>query len=290
MRFTPRFGALLIALTVIGVSRTRGQEGEPIPQNELPRFLGPVPADQVTWRVVEGPDFTVYYGKANPPLAGSLGFYVGGWPQKMEPGQSTFRSRLGRFPVEWHRWVSDDGSISQQAIIRIDNWFKADVWAEAPNQTEMDKLLAVLGRLPTFANGILPDRYRELQAELVQEDRIGWLIWICWSAAVLAAAWLVDRALWRRKFSPAGRLLAFAATALAAIAVTFGGIALLATLPGNPDQFAVNLGISWYHKAHGFLLFTAAAALAGLALLLALGLMLARQLRAVSRRKSLAVR
>ncbi|HEV2806673.1 MAG TPA: hypothetical protein VGW57_17240 [Chthoniobacterales bacterium] len=216
----------VFALTAVGISESKCQEGDPIPENELLRFLGPLPAHQVTWRVVEGVDFSVYYGKANPPLAGSVGFYIGGWPQKMEPGQMTFRSRLGRFPVEWHRSVKDGGSIYQEAIIRIDNYFRADVWADAPNETEMSKLLAVLGRLPMFAHGTVPDRYQEMQAQIAQEQRISSLTWIGWSTAAGAAAWLVDRMCRRRQFSIPGRWLTFAATILAAIAITIGALAL----------------------------------------------------------------
>ena len=292
MRFTPVFKIILGVLTfaLVGISVGKCEEGQPIPENELPKFLGPVPPDQVTWRVLEGPDFTVYYGKANPPLAGSLGFYLGGWPQEMEPGQTTFRSRLGRFPVEWHRSARGDGSIYQEAIVRIGSYFKADVWADAPNQTEMNKLLAVLGRLPTFADGTLPDRYQESQAEIAQEQRISSLIWIGWSAFVLAGAWVVDRTCRRRKFLPAGRLLMFAGAVAAAIVVTIGGLALSTTFLSRPDQYAANLVIFWFHAAHGLLLLTAAAAVAGLALLFALGLFLVRQIRSASRWKSVAAR
>jgi hypothetical protein len=292
MRFTPVFKIVLgvFALTAVGISESKCQEGEPIPENELTSFLGPVRPEQITWRMVRGPDFTVYYGTANPPLAGTAGFYVGGWPQKVEPGQVTFRSRLGHFPVEWHRTVNNDGSIRQEAIARIDSAFKGHVWANAPNQTEMTRLLAVLGQLPTFAHGHLPERYRELQAEFDQEERVAWLIWIGWSAVVGAAAWLVDRMGRRREFSIPGRWLTFAATILAAIAITFGGLELATRIPFGPDQLAINVAISWYYKAQGFLLLTAAAAVACLALLIALGLMLVWRFRRASRSKSLAAR
>jgi hypothetical protein len=291
MRFTPVFKIVLgvFALTAVAIAESKCQEGDPIPENELPRFLGPLPADQVTWRVVEGVDFTVYYGKANPPLAGSLGFYIGGWPHKMEPGQTTFRSRLGRFPVEWHRSVRDDGSISQEAIIRIDSYFRADVWADAPNETEMNKLLAVLGRLPMFAHGTVPDRYQEMQAEIAQEQRISSLTWIGWSAAAGAAAWRVDRMCRRRQFSISGRWLTFAATILTAIAITIGALAL-SNLVGHNEPYAENFVIHWFHIVGGRLLLTAAAAVAGLALLFALIWFLARQLRATHRGKSIAPR
>jgi hypothetical protein len=292
MRFTPVFKIILgvLAFAFVGSPGSRCEDGKPIPENELLRFLGPLPADQVTWRVVEGVDFSVYYGKANPPLAGSVGFYIGGWPQKIEPGQMTFRSRLGRFPVEWHRSVRDDGSIYQQAIIPIDSYFRADVWADAPNETEMNKLLAVLGRLPMFANGTVPDRYQEMQAEIAQEQRISSLIWIGWSTVAGAAAWLVDRMCRRRQFSISGRWLTFAATILAAIAITISALALLSNLVGQNEPYAENFVIHWFHIVGGRLLLTAAAAVAGLALLFALIWFLARQLRAAHRGKSIATR
>jgi hypothetical protein len=291
MRCSPVFKTILgiLTLALVGVSEGKCAEGEPIPEDELLRFLGPVPRDQVTWSVLKGPDFTVYYGRANPPLAGSLGFYLGGAPRKIEPAQTTFRSRLGRFPVEWHRSVSNEGSIRQETIVRISG-YKAHVWVDAPSQTEMNKLLAVLGQLPTFANGTLPVGYEEIGAEFAREELISWLIWLGWSAALLAGAWLVDRICRRQKFSPQGRLLAFAGVVVATILITIGGLALSATLWTSDDRYAANFVIHWFHVAKGLLLITAAAAIAGLTLLSALGLFLVRQIQRTSRPKPLAAR
>ena len=128
------FVTLPLALTfaLIGVSHASGEGGKRIPEDELPRFLGHVPPDQLTWHVVNGPDFIVYYGKANPPLAGSVGFYLGGFPQDLERSQTTFRSRLGRFSVKWHRRVAADGSIHQETVMVLDRvmGMRAHVWAE----------------------------------------------------------------------------------------------------------------------------------------------------------------
>jgi hypothetical protein len=294
MRFSPVSTTVLCAMTlaVACVSRGSGKDPQPIPENELPRFLGPVSSDQFTWRVTEGPDFEVYYGKANPPLDGSVGFYFGGFPQDMNPGQTTVKSRLGRFPIKWHRRVAADGSIEQEGIILIDSVMslRAHVWANAPNETQLDNVLSVVGRLPTFASGAVPSRFQELHDLFAKEQRIRRLVWIGWSAAVLATAWLVDRMCRRRKFSIARRLLMFAGAIVVAIVVTIGGLLLSAALAARDNEFAGNFVIYWYHVANGFVLLTAAAAIAALAILFALGSLFIRQVRGAVRSKSMAPR
>src|SRR5438270_1178294 len=116
MRFTPVFKIILGVLTfaIVGISNSRCEEGQPIPENELPRFLGPVPPDQISWRAVRGPDFDVYYGKANPPLSGTVGFYFGGFPQDLKSSPTIVKSRLGRFSIKWNRSIAADGSIEQE--------------------------------------------------------------------------------------------------------------------------------------------------------------------------------
>jgi hypothetical protein len=192
--------------------------------------------------------------------------------------------------VEWHRSVSNQGSIHQETIVRICSAFKAHVWVDAPSQTEMNKLLAVLGQLPTFANGTLPVGYHEIGAEFAQEELIGWLVWLGWSAAVLAGAWLVDQICRRREFSPQARLLAFAGAVVATILVTIGGLALSFALWTSDDRYAANFVTHWFHVADGLLLLTAAAAVAGVALLSGLGLFLARQIPRARKPRPLAVR
>ncbi len=257
-------------LFILGVLHALGQDGNPIPADELPKFLGDVPPDQITWRVVDGPDFVVYHGKASPPLAGSVGFYLGGWPQDLQPAQTTVRSRLGRHRAKWRRSISVDGSIHQEAIIRLGGALdmKAHVWAEAPSETELNKLLAVVGQLPTFSSGALPDRFKELDTLLGEEQRVRRLIWICWSALVVAGAWLVDLYCRRRQVYAAFRWLILAGVIATSIAVTIGGVTLSPVFV-----------IDWFHKANMLLLLTSAAVVFVFVLLIATGLFVARVFR-----------
>lgn len=171
------------------------QDGEPLAEDELPGFLGPVSPDSFTWRIVNGPDFVVYHGKAKPPLSGSVGFYLGGWPQDLQQSATTIRSRLGRYPVKWHRSTGAEGSIQQEAIIALGGVedMKAHVWADASNEQELGKLLSAVGQLPIFSSGTLPGRFQPFHVLLLEERRIRRLIWVCWWGVVLAIAWFVDR-------------------------------------------------------------------------------------------------
>jgi len=272
VRWTEWIASLLSALALVTATSTAwGQDGQPIPEDERPAFLGRVPPDQFAWRIVNGPDFVVYYAKANPPLVGSTGFYLGGWPQDLEPGQSTVKSRLGRFPAKWQRSVGPDGSIHQEAILALGGALdmKAHVWAEAPNDDQLQKLLSVLGQLPTFSSGAIPARFQVFEDLFAQEERIRRLIWICWCAFVLAGSWLVDRIYRRRRVSATRRSVIFAGMIAAAIAATLAAVFLLPVIV--MDSFA---------KANGMLLLAAAAIVLICALLLAGGLFLVRFFRA----------
>lgn len=297
------FVTALAALVFGRISHANGQNGEPIPEQELGKFLGPVPPSHFTWCVLESIDFSVYYGEPHPPLTGSVGFYLGGFPGQFKPSPTTFKSRLGRFPVKWHRSSSADGAIHQEAIIRIDKvmGLKAHIWAEAPNENEMEKLLSVVGQLPTFSSGALPNRYQVWHDVLAEEQRIRRLIWASWSALVLACAWFVDRICRRRKrkLSATVRLLTLAGVIALSIGTTIGGLALSATFPRPQNQGGLELGhhqnegsfvIDWFIKANGFLLLTAAGTVAALALLVATGLFLVRLFRNWNRRKIIAAR
>ena len=268
-------------LDLVGVSRGEAQDGEPIPEHELPTFLGNVPSDQITWRVLHSVDFDIYYGKANPPLDGSVGFYFGGFPQELKAGQTMLKSRLGRFPVKWYRTIGADGSIEQEAIILIDRvmGLKTHVWAEAPNETQLGNLLSIVGQLPPFASGAVPDRFKEIHDMLAEEQRIRRLIWVCWSALMIAGAGLVDRFCRRRQTSAAFRLLSFAGAIAFAIAATIGGVAM-------SSAFVVD----WFVKANVFLLLAAAGAVCAVAVLVGSGLFLVRLFRMRNRRRYLTVR
>jgi hypothetical protein len=122
-----------------------------MPARELAAFLGPVPHGAISWTKQRGPDFDVYYGHANPPLSGGVGFYLGGWPDfHPDAGSTLVPGRLGIYPVQWHRKVAADGSITQKALIRMDDYWRADVWASAKRQEDLDHVLAIVAKLPTF--------------------------------------------------------------------------------------------------------------------------------------------
>ncbi|MFN2624144.1 MAG: hypothetical protein ABR611_15005 [Chthoniobacterales bacterium] len=283
MRFTPVLKITLGVLTfaVVGISDSKCEEGNPIPENELPRFLGRVRPDQFTWRVMIGPDFEVYHGTANPPLAGTVGFYFGGAPQKLKASPTIVKSRLGRFPIKWNRSIGTDGSIEQEAIIVIDSAMelKAHVWASAPNESQLNNMLSVVGQLPTFASGAIPERFEEYHDIAVSEQRGRRLIWAGWWALIIAAGWVVDRFCRRRKMSAAARLLGFAGVIALTIGIT---IAALAT--SHPD-----IVIIWFHRANGLLLFWATVALCVVTLALAAALFLVRLFRNRNSRRNFVV-
>jgi hypothetical protein len=282
MRLTPVLKAIvsLFTFAVVGIPAADCSEGVPIPEKDLARFLGPVPRDQLTWTVMPGPDFDVYYGKANPPLAGSVGFYLGFAPQNLEFGQTKLKSRLGHFPVEWHRSVGADGSIEQEAIIVVDRVGPvcAHVWASAPNQNHLNSLLPVLGKLPIFASGLLPGRFEETHYEMLKEERIRRISWAPWSVLLLGGAWVVDRFCRRRQLSGAARCLAFAGVIAFMIAVTIGGV-----------LGSSNLGIHWFRIANMRPVFCTAGVLCVVALLLGVLLFLVRACRTRSRGQTLTV-
>jgi hypothetical protein len=145
---------------------------------------------------------------------------------------------------------------------------KAHVWAQAPNEKDLERLLSVVGKLPTFSAGTIPDRFAEFHDMFAREQRIRRLIWTGWSTLVLASAWFVDRVFRRRKISRAVRLLIFACVIALAIAATFGVASL------SPP-----IVIDSLVKARVLLLFAAAAATAVLAVLFAIALFLRRWFR-----------
>jgi len=125
-------------------------EAKPMADQKLAEFLGSVPPPAITWRKYIGPDFDVYYGHANPPLSGDISFYLGccsGFTP--EPQSSIVEGKLGRFPVRWHRRITDDDSVTQNALVEIDH-HEVDIAISARRQQEVDQLVAVVGRLAIF--------------------------------------------------------------------------------------------------------------------------------------------
>ncbi len=149
---------LFVSLFVSSIAATQ-QPGEPIAPKELSKFLGPVSPKAFTWTKVRGPDFDVYYGHANPPLVGYVGFYLGGWPDfTPEPDSKVVSGKLGIFSVEWHRAVASDGSVMQEAVIKLNDYWKANIWVAAKQQADVDRLLEVIAQLPTFTRKPEPVR------------------------------------------------------------------------------------------------------------------------------------
>ena len=117
---------------------------------ELAEFLGAASAKALTWKKYLGPDFDVYYGHANPPLSGAVSFYLGGWPDfKPEPNSIPVEGKLGIFPAQWHQATSKDGSVTQNALIPLDHYWKVEISVRAKTKADMDKLLSIISKLPT---------------------------------------------------------------------------------------------------------------------------------------------
>lgn len=150
---------LLVALVLVLPFIARAQDAKPMPAKELAEFLGPVSPEAISWTKYVGPDFDVYQGQANPPLAGVVNFYLGGHPSfKPELGSTTVAGTLGIFPVQWHRVITEDGSLKQRALIRLDDYWQVDIWVRAKRQKDLDELLTAISRLPTFTQKPKPLR------------------------------------------------------------------------------------------------------------------------------------
>ena len=130
---------------------THAEGAKPMPPKELAEFLGPVSPKTIEWTKTVGSDFDAYYGRAMPPLSGTVNLYIGGWPHfKANAASTTVTGRLGMFPVTWHRKVAPDGTISQEAALKLYDSWKVDVWLEAKRQSDIDRMIAVVSKLPTF--------------------------------------------------------------------------------------------------------------------------------------------
>ncbi len=118
---------------------------------ELSKFLGPVSPDAIKWTRSGGVDFVLYHGIAQPPLAGEVGFYLGGHPDfRTGPGSTTVKGHLGIFPAKWHRRIEPNKSVTQNALVHLDYYWQVDIGVNAPRQEDVDKLVAVVSQLPTF--------------------------------------------------------------------------------------------------------------------------------------------
>lgn len=142
---------LSIVLFLALLLSTHAEGGKPMPAKELREFLGPVSPRKIEWTKTRGSDFDAYSGRALPPLSGTANIYIGGWPHyKREAKSATVAGRLGLFPVTWQRKVAPDGTISQEAVLKLYDFWKVDIWFEAKRQSDIDGMIALVSKLPTF--------------------------------------------------------------------------------------------------------------------------------------------
>jgi hypothetical protein len=143
---------LSIVLFVVLLSLARAEGGKLMAPQELKEFLGPVSPKKIEWTKTTGSDFDAYSGRALPPLSGTVNIHIGGWPHfKRDARSTTVPGRLGLFPVKWQRKVAPDGTISQEAVLKLYDFWKVDVWLEAKRQSDIDGMIALISKLPTFA-------------------------------------------------------------------------------------------------------------------------------------------
>lgn len=140
-----------IALLVALLLSTQAVGAKPMSSKELAEFLGPLSPKKIEWTKTVGSDFDAYSGRAMPPLSGTVNIHIGGWPHFKRDGKSTtVAGRLGMFPLTWYRKVAPDGTISQEAVLKLYDLWKVDIWLEAKRQSDIDGMIAIISKLPTF--------------------------------------------------------------------------------------------------------------------------------------------
>lgn len=151
---------IAVVFLVAFASVMHAEDAKPLVAKELAEFLGPVSPQAFRWTKDTMIDFDLYNGEAIPPLSGHVGFYLGGHPQELrrEPGSTTVKGRLGIFPVKWLRTVLNDGSISQRALVYLDDYWHVDIWISAKRQADLDRLIVSVSQLPTFTKKPKPFR------------------------------------------------------------------------------------------------------------------------------------
>jgi hypothetical protein len=141
-----------IVVLLAWLAFTHAEATKPLGGKELAEFLGPVSAQKIVWTKTVGSDFDAYSGRAQSPLSGTVNIHIGGWPHFKRDGKSTsIAGRLGMFPLTWYRKVAPDGTISQEAALKLYDAWKVDIWLEAKRQSDIDGMIAIVSQLPTFA-------------------------------------------------------------------------------------------------------------------------------------------
>jgi len=140
----------IVALLALLLSAHAG-DAKSMSQKELAEFLGPVSPRSIAWTKTVGSDFDAYSGRAMPPLSGTVKIHIGGWPHfKRDARSTTITGRLGMFPVTWYRRIAPDGTITQEAVPKLYDLWKVDIWLEAKRQSDIDGMIAIISKLPTF--------------------------------------------------------------------------------------------------------------------------------------------
>jgi hypothetical protein len=148
---------LSIVLVLALLLSTHAEGAKPMAPKELVEFLGGVSPKAIAWTKTVGSDFDAYSGRAMSPFSGTVNIHIGGWPHfKPDAASKTVTGRLGMFPVTWHRKVAPDGTISQEAVLRLYGLWKVDIWLEARRQADIDGMIAIVSRLPTFTKKPMP--------------------------------------------------------------------------------------------------------------------------------------
>ena len=52
--------------------------------------------------------------------------------------------------MKWDRAVEVDGSVRQSALIHLDRHWQVDIWIRTKQMADLNRLLAIVGQLPTF--------------------------------------------------------------------------------------------------------------------------------------------
>jgi hypothetical protein len=141
----------LIAVVLALLLSAHPGSAKPMSQKELAEFLGPVSANKIAWTKTVGSNFDAYSGRAQSPLSGTVNIHIGGWPHfKRDARSTTISGHLGMFPVTWYRKVAPDGTITQEAVPKLYDLWKVDIWLEAKRQSDIDGMIAIVSKLPTF--------------------------------------------------------------------------------------------------------------------------------------------
>lgn len=142
-----------VSISFLGLLLCAQADGaRPLSQKELAEFLGSVSPKAIAWTKSVGSDFDAYSGTAQPPLSGTVNIYIGGWPHFNSARSGTVVSgQLGMFPVKWHRRMSPNGIITQEAALKLYDAWKVDVWLEAKRQSDIDGMIRHISKLPTFS-------------------------------------------------------------------------------------------------------------------------------------------